>query len=166
MQHIAYIAIGSNLDDPISHIQTALVELTEIPESKVLDYSRVYQSSPHGPIKQNDFLNGVIKLATTLTPIQLLDALQQLEQHHQRRRLQHWGPRTLDLDILLYDQQIIATSRLTIPHPGLKERDFVLYPLTDLNPELVLPDGTALSLLLESVAGSNIFALDMQIYSV
>jgi 2-amino-4-hydroxy-6-hydroxymethyldihydropteridine diphosphokinase len=94
-----------------------------------------------GPQDQPDFVNGAVELRTTLPPHQLLDHLQTIEQAHGRERLRHWGPRTLDLDLLLYGDQQLADERLTIPHAELANRDFVLQPLLDLNPELSLPDG-------------------------
>ena len=101
-----------------------------------------------GPPGQPDYINAVALIATTLEAHELLDRLQALEHQHQRIRQQHWGPRTLDLDLLLYADQRIGTERLTVPHPHMSERSFVLYPLAEITPGLVFPDGTPLSDLL------------------
>jgi 2-amino-4-hydroxy-6-hydroxymethyldihydropteridine diphosphokinase len=137
---LAYIGLGSNLTQPLQQITQALTELDQIPETKLLKSSRLYQSQAIGPY-QPDFINAAAVLETCLDPVSLLDELQKIEQIHQRRREQHWGPRTLDLDILLFDQQQIRSERLTLPHPYLTERAFVLLPLMDLNVDLRLPDG-------------------------
>jgi len=140
-----YIGLGSNLDDPQKQVRQALHELSVMDECQLLDHSSLYRSDPVGPQDQPDFINAVAKLMTSLSPEALLDRLQWLEQRHQRVRKQHWGPRTLDLDILLFEQKIIATPRLKIPPPPIGERSFVLYPLFEIDPGLVFPDGTPLS---------------------
>lgn len=145
---LAYIGLGSNLADPIAQVTQALDELAQLPQTRLLARSRLYRSDPVGPA-QPDFINAVAQLDTTLAPLALLDALQALEQQHQRVRLQHWGPRTLDLDLLLYGEQVINHERLKVPHPFLTQRSFVLYPLADINPALQLPDGSALHDLLQ-----------------
>ena len=141
---LAYIGLGSNLENPRAQVEQALVELAAIPESKLLTSSSLYRSTPVGPGDQPDYINAAALLETALTPLALLDALQAIEQSHQRVRIEHWGPRTLDLDILLLDQLVIDSERLKVPHPYLTQRNFVLYPLTDIAPELHLPDGTSL----------------------
>lgn len=120
------------------------MELAAIPESKLLASSALYRSAPVGPGEQPDYINAAALLETSLTPLALLDALQTIEQHHQRVRIEHWGPRTLDLDILLFDEQTIDSERLKVPHPYMTQRNFVLYPLADIAPELKLPDGKSL----------------------
>ena len=145
---LAYIGLGSNLETPRAQVEQALVELAAIPESKLLATSPLYCSAPVGPGEQPDYINAAALLETSLTPLALLDALQAIEQSHQRVRIEHWGPRTLDLDILLLDQQTIDNERLTVPHPYLTQRNFVLYPLADIAPELRLPDGTSLQQLI------------------
>ncbi len=137
---LAYIGLGSNLKQPLQQITQALKELDQIPETKLLKSSRLYQSQAIGP-DQPDFINAAAVLETCLDPVSLLDELQKIEQIHQRHREQHWGPRTLDLDILLFDQEQIRSERLSLPHPYLTERAFVLLPLMDLNVDLRLPDG-------------------------
>lgn len=140
-----FIALGSNLSDPLGQVQQAIAALKQLPQSHLIAVARFYRSHPLGPQDQPDYLNTVIELTTTLTAESLLDHLQAIERQHGRvRKAQRWGPRTLDLDILLFGQQIIHTERLTIPHYDMYNRQFVLYPLFDLSPHLVFPDGQTL----------------------
>lgn len=139
--HDIYIGLGSNLDDPEAQVKKALRSLEMHPNFSLLACSPWYRSKPVGPQDQPDFVNGVVHCTTYLKPDAALDALQQLENIQNRQRSQHWGPRTLDLDILLFGNQIINTERLTIPHPHMLERNFVLQPLLDIAPDLLLPDG-------------------------
>jgi 2-amino-4-hydroxy-6-hydroxymethyldihydropteridine diphosphokinase len=113
-----------------------------------VSHSSLYSSQPQGPADQPDFINAVACLETQLEPHALLDALQALEQSHQRVRVQHWGPRTLDLDLLLYGAQTIDTERLSVPHPWLGKRSFVLHPLAEIAPDLRLPSGESIESLL------------------
>lgn len=142
-----YIGLGSNLageqSSPQQQVRSALQELNQLPQTRLLAASRLYRSRAVGP-EQPDYVNAVAQVGTRLQPLALLDALQAIEQLHRRVRLQHWGPRTLDLDILLYGNDIIDHPRLTVPHAFLTQRAFVLYPLADIAPELVLPCGTSL----------------------
>lgn len=142
-----YIGLGSNLADPLRQLARAVAELASLPDTSLVAQSAFYWSRPVGPQDQPDFVNGAVKLTTSLEPLTLLDHLQQIENAHGRARNQHWGPRTLDLDLLLYDDTPVQNERLTVPHPELANRDFVLQPLLDLNPELVLPDGRTLVVL-------------------
>lgn len=144
----AYIGLGSNLEDPRQQVTTAFQELAELPQSELVMRSSLYRSDPVGPQDQPDFINAVAALDTTLEPHALLDQLQTLEQKHRRVRERHWGPRTLDLDLLLYGDQVIGTDRLTVPHAFMQERSFVLWPLAEIAPALQLPDGTDLASLL------------------
>ena len=139
-----YIGLGSNLDNPIQHVKDALAELDQIQGCSLLQASSLYCSAPVGPQDQPDFINAVAELETQLAPEALLDQLQALEQAHQRVRERHWGPRTLDLDILLYGTQLINTERLNVPHPFMHERSFVLWPLAEIASNLQLPDGQSL----------------------
>ncbi|MDO6594993.1 2-amino-4-hydroxy-6-hydroxymethyldihydropteridine diphosphokinase [Neptuniibacter sp. 1_MG-2023] len=143
-----FIGLGSNLDDPIQQVSSALNELALLDKCELINASSLYASAPVGPQDQPDFINAVAEIETELSPEALLDQLQLLEQKHQRIRERHWGPRTLDLDILLYGHQIIETERLSIPHPYMYERSFVLYPLAEINPHLSMPKGLPLSELL------------------
>ena len=144
----AYIGLGSNLENPLQQVADALRELQAIPNSKLVEHSRLYRSDPVGPPGQPDYINAVACLETSLEAEQLLDELQAIEQSHDRVRVQHWGPRTLDLDILLFGDQVINTERLTVPHAFMCERSFVLYPLAEIAPNLHLPNGTDLKQLL------------------
>ncbi len=143
----AFIGLGSNLENPLGQLARAVAELAALPQTELLAQSPFYASRPVGPQDQPDFVNGAVWLQTALPPHSLLDHLQTIEQAHGRERLRHWGPRTLDLDLLIYGQETLDDERLTVPHRELPNRDFVLQPLLDLDPELQLPDGTTIHLL-------------------
>ena len=130
-----YIGMGSNLGDSRQLLQQAVQQLQTLGQVQV---SKLYQSPPMGPQDQPHYLNAVAQLKTDLEPMLLLDALQQFEQDSGRVRLRRWGERTLDLDLLLYADQNIHNERLTVPHVGLLERDFVVIPLLDLDPTLIV----------------------------
>lgn len=134
-----YIGLGSNLGHSKKILQNAVKELATLGNIRV---SKLYRTPPMGPQDQPDYLNAVVELCTELEPLKLLDALQRFEQSSGRVRLRHWGERTLDLDLLLYGNQHIKNERLTVPHVGLFERDFVVIPLLDLNPHFVCSDTT------------------------
>ncbi len=161
---LAYIGLGSNLQQPLLQIQQALNELAALPDTGLLGTSPFYLSQAVGP-EQPDFINAVALLDTQLAPIVLLDELQKIEQIHQRKREIHWGPRTLDLDILLYDQQQVDLPRLQIPHPFLTQRAFVLLPLLDLDKDLSLPDGNLLRAYLVQCQDQKIERLTTEILS-
>ena len=144
----AYIGLGSNLDDPVMQIKTALRQLADLDQCRVLKASSLYCSPPMGPRDQPDYVNAVVLLRTALAADELLDALQAIERQHARVRDRHWGPRTLDLDLLLYGRTGIDSARLTVPHPGIAERNFVLYPLAEVDPALVIPGRGAVEALL------------------
>ena len=135
----AYIGLGSNLDGPRARVKAAIDELDTLPHTRVQASSSLYRSAPMGPQDQPDYINAVAQIGTSLEAETLLDALQAIEQAHGRVRDQHWGPRTLDLDILLYGDALIDTPRLKVPHPGMAERNFVLYPLAEIGGDLVIP---------------------------
>lgn len=136
----AYIALGSNLADPIRQIKTARRSIQRIEGVKELAFSSLYRSPPMGPADQPDYINAVMALQTTLSAMALLAELQRIEAQQGRLRTgTRWGPRTLDLDLLLYGQEQMATERLTVPHPGLSQRAFVLYPLQEIAPDLIIP---------------------------
>ncbi|MBN7768475.1 2-amino-4-hydroxy-6-hydroxymethyldihydropteridine diphosphokinase [Marinobacter daepoensis] len=141
----AYVGLGSNLDDPAIQLARAVSELAGLPGTTLVAQSPFYASRPVGPQDQPDFVNGAVWLRTRLPAHELLDHLQAIEHAHGRERLRHWGPRTLDLDLLLYGQESIRDPRLTVPHAELPNRDFVLQPLLDLNPGLTLPDGQSVA---------------------
>ena len=146
----AFIALGSNWDDPLRQVQSAVEELTAFPRSRMLAVSRWYQNpAKETTIPQPDFINGVALLETALSPSELLKQLQQVEARHGRMRSGLRGaPRTLDLDLLLYGSEVCSLPELAVPHPRMKQRDFVLYPLQDIAPDLVLPGGISLTKLL------------------
>jgi 2-amino-4-hydroxy-6-hydroxymethyldihydropteridine diphosphokinase len=114
----------------------------------LISHSSLYHSKPVGPQDQPDYINAVALLDTQLEPLDLLDVLQKLEQDHGRLRKRHWGERTLDLDIILIDNKIIKSERLTVPHPFAQQRSFVLFPLFEISPNLIFPNGIALEQLL------------------
>lgn len=141
-----FVAIGSNLADPLGQARRAIAALATLPESELLQISHLYGSRPMGPADQPDYVNAVARLHTRLGPLALLDELQRIEQAQGRvRKDERWGPRTLDLDLLLYGEEVIQHERLTVPHYGMKEREFVLLPLAEIAPSLVLPCGTPLT---------------------
>ena len=141
---VAYIGLGSNLSWPQRRLQRAVATLRRLPQSRLLAHSPWYRSAAVGPGVQPDYLNGVAALRTTLAPRQLLRWLQRIERRQRRRRRRIWGPRTLDLDLLLYGQRQVRQTRLIIPHPQLGNRSFVVQPLCALAPQLRLPDGSTL----------------------
>lgn len=140
-----FIGLGSNLENPVTQVATALLELERLDQCRNLIHSSLYRSDPVGPPGQPDYINAVASLETSLQPLELLDAMQAIEQQHQRVRIQHWGPRTLDLDLLLFGDQQINNDRLTVPHSYLQERNFVLFPLAEIAPNLSIPAGKTLS---------------------
>jgi 2-amino-4-hydroxy-6-hydroxymethyldihydropteridine diphosphokinase len=136
----AYLALGSNLGDRAGNLQGAVDGLARAPGTRVVAVSRVYETEPVGGPDQGAYLNAVVEVATDLDPHALLAVGQQLERAAQRVRTERWGPRTLDVDVLLYDETEIDTEDLVVPHPRMWERAFVLVPLRDIAPDLV-PDG-------------------------
>ena len=127
-----FVGLGSNLDEPLLQLKKAIERLKNISDTELLDVSKFYLSAPMGPQDQPDYINAVVKLKTKLSAEDMLNELQEIENSHGRIRTERWGARTLDLDILLYGQDVINTKRLTVPHSGISERNFVLYPLKDL----------------------------------
>lgn len=146
---IAYIAIGSNLASPLEQVNAAVKALSEIPQSKILAVSSFYRTPPLGPQDQPDYLNAAVALETSLAPEALLNHTQRIELQQGRvRKAERWGARTLDLDIMLFGNEVINTERLTVPHYDMKNRGFMLWPLFEIAPELVFPDGLFLNKLL------------------
>ena len=143
--HTAYIGLGSNLDDPPRQIKRACEALSNLDCCTISLCSPLYWNAAIGPGEQPDYLNAVLQLETLLSPTALLNAMQHIENTQGRSREVRWGARTLDLDLLLFDELIIDIEQLTIPHPRLQERNFVVYPLYDIAPALRFPDGQALS---------------------
>lgn len=145
MSVISYIGLGSNLEMPVEQVNTAVREIRLSDGIRALSVSGLYRTAPVGPQDQDYFINAVMKIETLLSPDDLLKRLQGIEQQHHRIRTVHWGPRTLDLDILLYGNDVVDLPHLRIPHPEMKRRGFVLVPLLDIAPDLVLPDGSSVS---------------------
>ncbi len=159
-QEIVYIGLGSNLEQPLQQIQKALQALATLPQSQLISQSSLYLSKPMGPADQDDYINAAAALKTQLSPIQLLDQLQGIENRQGRvRNKQRWGARTLDLDLLLYGQQSIELPRLKVPHYGIQERAFVVFPLLEIAPELHLPGFGPLNRLTKTLAQQGITKL-------
>lgn len=132
--HKAYVALGSNMGDSMGYLTTAVASLSEHPFCAVTKVSDYIVTKPYGGVEQDDFVNGALELKTLLTPHELLDLLHEIEQNAHRERIIHWGPRTLDLDILLYDDIVMNDEDLIIPHIDMHNRDFVLNPLCEIAP--------------------------------
>lgn len=145
-----YIGMGSNLADPAEQLRSAVEALAQLPQSELVGVSALYQSDSLLP-GQPRYTNAVAALDSTLAALDLLDALQAIENGQGRERLERWGPRTLDLDILLFGDRLIDEPRLKVPHYHMQERAFVLYPLAELAPaDLRLADGRTLAELLKA----------------
>ena len=154
MEKCAYIGLGSNLGDRELKLLTAVAELGKLPGTRVTALSPFYETDPVGGVPQENFYNAAARIATTLSPLALLDQLQRIESEvFHRVRSTRWGPRSMDLDMLIYDGLVIACDRLIVPHPLLAERRFALQPLADIAPSLVHPSlGRTIAELLASLA--------------
>ena len=157
---VAYIALGANLGDPAATVNAAFAALAELPQSTLTARSALFRTTPVGILEQPEFVNAAARITTQLAPEALLDQLLAIEQRFGRIRAERNGPRTLDLDILLYDDLVIDTPRLILPHPRLHLRAFVLYPLADLAPDLALPGRGSLAAWLPAVANQGIVRLE------
>ena len=157
----AYIGLGSNLDNPEWQLERALRALGDIPDTRLAARSSFYRSAPLGPGDQPEFINAVALLETSLPARQLLGSLQSIENNQGRiRDGQKWGPRTLDLDLLLYGAELIDDAELTVPHREIRHRNFVLLPLLELAPELEIPGLGKADELLEAVGRAGISRLE------
>ncbi len=137
----AYIALGSNLDDPRAQVERGFVALETLPSSRLVLRSRLYASKPLGSIPQPDFVNAAAGVLTQLSPRDLLRSLKRLEAELGRAApVERWGPRRIDFDLIAYGDVRVAETDLTIPHPGVPERGFVLYPLAEIAPDLLIPN--------------------------
>ena len=152
----AFIGLGSNLGDPAKQLQLALEALSRVDNIDSIESSPWYCSRALGPGEQPDYINAVARIATTLSPEALLSTLQAIENQQGRVREVRWGARTLDLDLLLYDNRVINTDKLIIPHPQMAHRSFVLKPLYDLAPELYIPNIAPIAELLEACDMSDL----------
>lgn len=139
MSYVAFIGLGSNLEDPCSQLRRAFDDLAGLPDTRLIAHSSLYRSAPLGFAEQPDFVNAVAKIETILTPQALLQALLQIEHHHGRERTFRNAPRTLDLDVLLYGDVQLHEHGLTIPHPQMHLRAFVLKPLLEIAPDVLIP---------------------------
>lgn len=151
-----YIALGSNLASPLTQVNAAIAALGTIPDSRVVAVSSFYRTPPLGPQDQPDYLNAAVALETSLAPEALLNHTQRIELDQGRvRKAERWGPRTLDLDIMLFGSETIATPRLTVPHYDMKNRGFMLWPLFEIAPELHFPDGETLASVLARLGAAK-----------
>jgi 2-amino-4-hydroxy-6-hydroxymethyldihydropteridine diphosphokinase len=156
----AYVAVGSNLNQPLERVSEGFERLATLRETRLELRSRHYLTSPMGPQDQPNFVNAVAGLLTRLSARELLDALLDIERAMGRRRQERWGPRILDLDLLWMTGEVIAEPGLTLPHPGVSERNFVLYPLCDIAPTLLIPGHGLVANLKSRVNGDGISVLE------
>lgn len=147
----AFLGLGSNLGDSEGRLHNAVRTLDGEDGVRVTGVSSVYRTAPFGPVEQPEFLNAVVRIDTRLEPLELLAVAQRIEVENGRKRGVRWGPRTLDIDILLYGDDVIGEPDLVVPHPGIPERAFVLVPLLEVEPEAALPGGTTAKQLLEAL---------------
>lgn len=153
----AFVGLGSNLGRPAARVREAIAALAKLEETRLVRSSPLYRNPAVGPGRQPDYVNAVAELATTLGPHALLDALQAIEQRMGRERGPvRWAPRVIDLDLLLYGERRIDDERLTVPHPRMAERAFVLYPLADVAPDLVIPGEGPIAGMLRRVSDAEL----------
>jgi len=156
----AYIGVGSNLDNPVVHVRDAIAELDDLPATRVVARASLYRSAPVGMLDQPDFVNSVAALDTALAPEQLLDELLAIEARHGRARSERNAPRTLDLDLLLYGDRRMHDERLTLPHPRMHERAFVLLPLAEIDTEAHIPGHGRVQALLAGVSDQRVARIE------
>ena len=157
-----YIGLGSNLDDPQYQLKKAIISLGIVPSTSVVKTSSFYKSKPIGPQDQPDYINAVVELATELSAHVLLDYLRGIENEHGREREIKWGARTLDLDILLFGDEIIQDDHLVIPHVEMHKRGFVLLPLDEISPDCMIPGFGAVSSLLQQINTDDLVKLTQE----
>jgi 2-amino-4-hydroxy-6-hydroxymethyldihydropteridine diphosphokinase len=156
----AYVALGSNLNQPLVQIERAFTALAQLPRCRLIARSRLYKTQPLGPQDQPEFINAAAGLLTLLSPRELLVELKRVERELGRTQpIVRWGPRVIDLDLLVHADAQLAEADLTVPHPGLPDRNFVLYPLRDLAPELLVPGHGRVSQLAARVGGTGVAPL-------
>ncbi|NQY49073.1 MAG: 2-amino-4-hydroxy-6-hydroxymethyldihydropteridine diphosphokinase [Colwellia sp.] len=157
---IVYVGLGSNLSKPRLQVSNAAKAIANIENSRVCALSSLYLSKPMGPQDQDDYINAVISIETSLSALALLDALQAIENAAGRvRKDNRWGARILDCDILLYGNESIDNARLTVPHYGMKLREFVLLPLAEIATNLYLPDGTSVNTIANEINSNGMVKL-------
>ena len=135
---VSYIGIGSNLDNPIHQVNEAILNIKKLPKTYFIVTSSLYESSPMGPSNQPNYINAVVAILTLLGSHDLLDELQSIEVQQKRIRSKKWGPRTIDLDLLVFSNEMMNNQSLILPHPGIQNRNFVLAPLVEIAPDLVV----------------------------
>jgi 2-amino-4-hydroxy-6-hydroxymethyldihydropteridine diphosphokinase len=156
----AYIGLGSNLNDPRANVLNAVEKLRALPDTRVIALSKLYGSKPFGPVKQSDFVNAVVGLLTQLDAPTLLQEAKNIERALGRaEKYERWGPRIIDLDVLVYGRETRTDPTLTIPHPGIVERNWVLYPLADIAPSLDIPGVGRVAELKGSIAPEGVWPL-------
>lgn len=156
----AYVGLGANIGEPRRQLQTAIEELMDLPDTQLVLVSGLYRSAPLDYVDQPDFLNAVVQIDTELSPVALLDSLQEIENRHGRERPFPGAPRTLDLDLLLYGSRSIDSPRLTVPHSRMHERAFVLAPLSEIAPDIAIPGRGAARELLAGCADQFVQRID------
>lgn len=158
----AYIGVGSNLRNPAKQVKSGIDAIGGLQGVRALRASSLYTSVPMGPDDQPDYVNAVVGVRTSLVPLTLLKMLQKIESQHGRIRIgERWGPRTLDLDLLLYGNDCVDTPELTVPHVGMAERSFVLYPLSEIAPDIVIPKKGSLGELLAQCPVNGLRRMDV-----
>ena len=155
----AYIGVGSNLGDSRARVLAAFDALGSLPDTRLVARSRLYRTRPFGPVEQGDFINAAAGLLTGLSPAALLAGIRDIEARAGRVRAERWGPRILDLDVLVYGEEKLDTPDLTVPHPGIAVRGFVLRPLADIAPNLQVPGVGSVESLLRALPDDGIAAV-------
>lgn len=156
---LAYIGLGSNLNNPKQQIKDALISLNSMPDVKVVNLSSLYQSAPIDGTKQPDYINAVCEVHTHLTALELLYVCQGIESKQHRVREKKWGARTIDLDIITYGVQVIASKQLMVPHSQMMNRAFVLVPLAEIDPDFKIPVLGPIQVLIDKVDVSTLIKL-------
>jgi len=154
----AYVGIGSNLQDPARQVRTAMAALEQLPATRLMAVSSLYGTRPFGPVAQPDFCNAAAALLTTLAAQEFLAQLLELERRLGRERRERWGPRIIDLDLLAFGSLRASEAGLTLPHPGIVQRNFVLYPLAEIAPDMLLPGLGRVALLRDAVTADDIWS--------
>lgn len=162
----AYVGLGANLDQPVAQLKQAIGMLGEMPTIRLVAVSPAYGSRPMGPQDQPDYVNAAVGVLTTLEPLDLLDVLQGIENQMGRvREGERWGPRVIDLDLLVFGGVAMNSERLVLPHPGIHERSFVLYPLADIAPALNVPGLASVESLRAALPGDDLQRLEENLNS-
>lgn len=152
---IAYIGLGSNLEQPYQQIKNAIIAINNLSNTHIIADSGYFKSKPMGPENQPDYVNAVVELHTLLSAVELLEQCQAIEKQQGRIKTRHWGERTIDLDILMFADTQMETDNLTLPHPGICQRDFVYIPLLKLRPDIVVPGKGVLKTIVKSAAEND-----------